>query len=216
LRDGKPRLRRRGPNAPERLADGQATGTEPSREVERLVESAGAPSRRMKGNRDEAVRVLEQPRAPAPHQGGQRFRQRSPPFIFQRVDDGAKRAVVGAGRERPCDEAPSAAASRAAGHRPADDTPRRQRVAAALAERGSQRPHRVPADVANGPARRSSEDLAAGGAGRRENDREDRIAELERPSTRTTVREESRRVRRCPRDARGRRTSGCPGRTRAR
>jgi hypothetical protein len=91
------------------------------------------------------------------------------------VDDGAKRAVVGAGRESAIDEAVSAAAARATSHRHADDAPRRQRIAAAFAERGSQRPDGLPAGLADGPARRVFEELAAGRAGWREDDREDGI-----------------------------------------
>jgi len=213
---GKPCLRRRRADPPQRLVDGQAVRAQPPRKVERLVESPGAPPGRMQGNRDEAVGVPEQFRAPAPHQAGQRLCQRTAPVVLQRVDDGAKCAVVGAGREGAIDEAVSAAASRAARHRHADDAPRRQRIAAAFAERGSQRPDGLPAGVTDRPARRVFEELVAGRAGRREDDREDGIAKGPRPSTRLTVRAESPRARRCPRGARARRTGGCPGRTRAR
>ena len=216
LRGGKPRLRRRGADPPQRLVDGQAVGAEPPRKVKRLVESAGAPPGRMKGNRDEAVGVPEQLLAPAAHQGRQRLRQRAAPVVLQRMDNGAKRAVVGAGRERAIDEAMSTPAARATSHRHADDTPRRQRVAAGFAERGSQRPYGLPAGVTDGTPRRVIEELAAGRAGWREGDRENSIAEGQRPSTRFTWRAESPRARRCPRDARARRTAGCPGRRRAR
>ena len=170
LRGRKPRLSGRGANPPERLANRRAVRAEVPCQIQGLIESAGAPPRRVKGNRDEAVRALKQNLAPAPHQGGQRPGQRAASFVLQRMHDGAKRPIVGARRERAIDETAPAAATRAPRHRHADDAPRRQRIAAAFAEWIGQRPYGLPAAVADRSARRAIEELAAGRAGRREDD----------------------------------------------
>ena len=100
---------------------------------------------------------------------------RSASLVFERVDDGPQRSVIGANSARPVDEARSATAARASRQRHADRAPGRQRIAALIAERRCQRQNRRPACRADWTARRVFEQTVAGGAGGRQDDGENGI-----------------------------------------
>lgn len=67
------------------------------REVGGLVESAAQSPADVKGHRDHAIGVLQGVDAARAHAQRQGARQRTPPFVFERVDDLAERALVSAG-----------------------------------------------------------------------------------------------------------------------
>ncbi len=102
--------------------------------------------------------------------------ERSPAVVLQRVDDRPQRAVVGADRARSIDEAREPPAARTAIERTADRAPRRQRVAAAIADRRRDWQNRRPARRADRTGSRMIEELLTGRARRREEDGDERVA----------------------------------------
>jgi len=96
-------------NAPQRLHDRE---TERSCQVGSLIESALAAPGRVERDRDRAGRAGEDVRPAFAHQRGEWGGQRAAAVVFQRVDDGAKRAVVGADRAGAIDSRSKAPASR--------------------------------------------------------------------------------------------------------
>jgi hypothetical protein len=169
---GQLRLRRRGAYAAQR---GHNRDSHLSREVRGLIEPAVTPPGRMKRHRNRAGGAGEHVGAADAHQAAQRASQRSPPFVLQCMDDRAQRAVIGADGARAVERTARPPAARAARQRQADHAPRRQRIAAPIAQRTGERQDRRPAVVADRPAGRVEERLVARGAGGREDDREDRV-----------------------------------------
>jgi len=174
LRRGKPGLHpgrsRPAKRLPNRYAD-------VARQIRGLIEPALAPPRRVKRHRNRPVGARQHVRAAEAHQFGQRLRQRSPSFVFERVHDRAQRAVICADGTRaihPAGATPAAGASR---QRHADRPPGRQRIAAAIADGRGERKNRSPARWTDRPHRRAFEKLPAGGAARREKDGEDGVGD---------------------------------------
>ena len=107
-----------------------------AREVGGLIEPALAPPRRVERHRNRPVGARQHVGAADAHQFGQRPRQRSPSFVFQRVHDRAQRAVVPADGARAIHLAGAAPAAGTSRQRNADRPPGRQRIAAAVADGG--------------------------------------------------------------------------------
>ena len=105
----------------------------------------------MKRHRDGDVCSVEDRTTPSADATRQGLRQGSAPFIFERVNDVTKRAVVEADGLR-------------VGNRGRNSE-----------HAGDRRVHGTPADAAHWAARRLFEDFAAGGARRVERDGEDRV-----------------------------------------
>ncbi len=104
-------------------------------------------------------------------------RQRFSSVVLERVDDGPKRARVGADRAALCKLMRVPPASWTLTAIRADDPPRRQRVAAHVAERRSERRDRLPARSAHRASSRLVERPFTCGTGRGENDREERVSD---------------------------------------
>jgi hypothetical protein len=109
-RCGKAGLRGRRAKALQRLKDRE---TERSCEVGGLIESALAAPGRMERDRYGMRRGCQDVRPALAHQRAEGAGQRAATVVFQRVDDGAKRAVVRADRAGAIDTRSKAPASRA-------------------------------------------------------------------------------------------------------
>ena len=142
------------------------------RKIDGLIESAGTAPRRVKRNWHYDVRTLEHRAAALPDQRGERPREGAAALVLDCVDDGPKRPVIRARGSGASDIRRTPSAARTSGQRQADDAPRRQRIAAAIAKRRRERQDRAPARLADGPARRVFEKLSARGTGRRQDDGE--------------------------------------------
>ena len=146
-----------------------------AREVGGLIESALSPPRRVERHRNRPIGAGQHVGAADAHQFGQRPRQRSSPFVFERVHDRAQRAVVCADGTRAIHLAVAAAATRAPRQGHADRPPGRQRIAAAVAHGRCKRKNRSPAGRTDRPRRRMFEQFPAGCAGGCEKDGEDGV-----------------------------------------
>ena len=127
----------------------------------------------MERNGNRAAGAVEHVGAARLHQRGERPRERSSAFVFEGVNHGAQRAVVRANRAGTIDGAIRAPAARTPRQRQADLAPRRQRIAAAIAERRREREDRLPAENADRSVRGVIERFVARRAGGREHDAED-------------------------------------------
>jgi len=85
------RLRRRSTNAPECRDEREADGP---REILGLIESALAPSRRMKRNGNRKISLAQHIGAACLHQRAKRPGQRSTAVVLEGVNDRAQRPVV--------------------------------------------------------------------------------------------------------------------------
>ena len=145
------------------------------RELLRLIESAMQAAPGVQRHRDDAVRVAKYVGARCAQHQAQRPGERTPTVVLECVQDVAQRPFVVSGRAGRTEQVPAATAARALLERRADDTPRRQRVAADAAERGNQRPDIAPARCADRPVERRTEHGGAGRAARSERNGEDRV-----------------------------------------
>jgi hypothetical protein len=107
-RGWKARLRGGRPRSTERAEDRKA---QLSGEVGGLIESASTAPLPMKRYGYRVGGARQDIGAPHAHQGAEGHGQRSAAVVFQRVDDGAKRAVVGADGARAADDGLAAPAS---------------------------------------------------------------------------------------------------------
>jgi len=171
-RGGQAGLRRRRAHAPQRMASRQA---DVAREIGGLVEAALAAPRWMERNRNRAAGAVEHVGAARLHQCRERPRERSAAFVLEGVNHGAQRAVVRADRAGTIDGAIRAPAARTPRQRQADRAPRRQRIAAAIAQRRREREDRSPAAIADRSVCGMVERVAARRARRREHDAEDGV-----------------------------------------
>ncbi len=151
---------------------------QPPGQIVGLVEPALPSSRRVERHGDGGVDPVEKIPASIAHQCGQRPGKRSVPVVLQRVDDGSKRPLVRADRAGSVDVPARAPASGAPGQRHADCSPRRQGIAATIAEWRGQRQNRSPAGRAHGPAGRVIKGRATGRARGREQNGQQGVAEL--------------------------------------
>src|SRR5262249_14924314 len=135
-------LRQRSTCTPERGDDRQA---DVMCEVFRLIESAFTSSRRVKRHRYRHVRIRQNAGTPCLHQGPERFGKRRSALVLQCVNNRWKRSIVKADAARRVDGAGSPPTARASGERNADLAPRRQRIAAKVAQRWREWKNRVPA-----------------------------------------------------------------------
>jgi len=165
-------LRGSRPHATERCDDRDVHLT---REIRGLVEPAVPPAGRMERHRYHARGAGQGVGSPLAHQSAQRAGERSPSFIFERVYDRAQRRVVRADGSRAVDRPAPSPAPGAASLRHAHGTPCRQRVAAAIAQRWSERHNRSPASFAHRPTSGMNERPVAGGASGREDDGKDGV-----------------------------------------
>jgi len=166
-------LGNRRPHAPEDVCGG-------NREITgnfcRLVESARPLPRSMKRNRDGDVGAREDGGAVTREQRGQWPRKRLPSIVLERVHDVPKRAIVVADRPAPSQVMRSPSASRTRAAIDTDAAPRRQRIAADVAEWRSEMPDALPAGSADGATRGFVEGCFARSANRGENDRQERVS----------------------------------------
>ena len=167
-------LRRRRADAPKSRADRDA---QLPREIGGLIEAPFPSPRRVERHRDGGVDAFQKIPASIAHQRGQRAGKRSPSVVLQRVDDGPERPFVGADRAGPIDVAADAPATRAPRQGHADRSPRRQRIAAAIAQRRGQRENRKPAPRTHRPVCRAIERRVARCARGREQNGQQGIAE---------------------------------------
>jgi hypothetical protein len=148
-----------------------------SRQVFRLVESAGSAPGAVKGHRDDCVGATKNIGASLAHESAQWARDRPPAIVLEGVHDRAKSPVVGSSCLRAMESGPIAPAARAAPGHNVVRPPRGQRITAALAKRGTERRDGLPARCANRPAGWTLEGRRAGGAARSEQRRQQRIGD---------------------------------------
>jgi hypothetical protein len=159
-------------------------------EILRLIEATLPPAARMERDGNDDVRVPQEVGTRHAHARSQRAPDRTPPLVFERVDDFAQRAIVKADRAPAIDRAPptpaadaprhggdaSAGLSVASGLWQGDErTPRRQRIAARFAQRRRDRADGLPAAGADGTGRWAIEEACAAGAGRSEKNGDQRV-----------------------------------------
>ena len=164
-------LRRRRADAPERRGT-PATPRCRARSAAWLKPRCAAP-RRVERHRDDGVGALRA----GPRRARASARPAAAPAIAVRRTSArgrsrAARRRTRRSRARVDRRGGGAPAPRAPRQRHADRAPGRQRIAAAVAERRREREDRAPARGADRTARRVIEQLAAGRAGRREDDRQ--------------------------------------------
>jgi hypothetical protein len=114
--------------------------------------------------------------APVTHQGREARRHRAPTFVFQRMDDCAKCAVVDADGARTVDARACAPTPRTL-RRYDLHAPGRQRITTGLAKRRRKWKDRAPADNAHRSFSRALERLTARRTRRSKDDSENRIYE---------------------------------------
>jgi len=129
-------------------------------------------------NWNAAIRAVQDIRAVSGQPRGELPADGLPAVVLQCVDDAAKRAGVLADGAAAGERGSAAAASRTPVLFDADDAPRRQRIAARLAQRRRDRNNRVPACTADGSERGFVERVVAGGAGGREQDGEQPVKKV--------------------------------------
>lgn len=202
LRRGKLDLRSGRADATERLQDRQP---EAACEIRGLIEATLPATTRMERDGNHGVGVAQEVGARDPHARGERAPNRSPPLVFERVDNLAQRAVVEADRAPAIDRAaptPAADAPRRGGDASTglsialslskgdastglsialslskrdDRAPRRQRIAARFAERRRDRADGLPAGGADRTGGWTIEETCAAGAGRSEKNGDQRV-----------------------------------------
>lgn len=148
---------------------------EVAREIRRLIEAAMPAPGRVKRNRHGAGGAVEQRRPALTHERRQRPGERTARVVFQRVHDCAERTGVLANGAGAIDGGCASAAARADRERQGTLAPRRQRIAAAVADGRRDGNDAGPAGGADRTGGRSVEQLAAGRARRREQHGEDGV-----------------------------------------
>src|SRR5262245_50545952 len=146
LRGGQPRLCRGGAHSAKTGHDRKA---EMPREIRRLVEAAFAPPRSMKRNGNRVRAAVENIGAVPPHQRAERPRQGSASLVLERLHDRSQHALVRANRPSAVQEPRCSSTPWTMPERHADYSPRRKRIAAAVAERRGKRKNRSPARFAH-------------------------------------------------------------------
>jgi hypothetical protein len=117
-------------------------------------------------HRDDAHRAVEDVGAALAHQRAQPPGDRTSTIVFERVNDRAQCPLVRPDSARTIDGASDPAAARADAKVAARAPPRRQRVAASIAERRGDWQDGAPASLADDASRWLGENLTARGAGR--------------------------------------------------
>ena len=172
LRGRKACLRRRRPNTSQGGHDWKAQMTS---QVGRLIEAALAEARGMERHRDRRIGFRDQRPRALPHERRQWSGQRPASFVLQRMDDFSQRAVILADGASAVDLALRSPAARTLTEWQADAPPRRQRVAADVAQRRCEREDRSPTTAAHRPFRRLLEQVTAGGTARGKDDRQNGV-----------------------------------------
>ena len=145
-----------------------------------LVEAALALPAAMQRHRYDDVCVSDHALTMSAHEAPEAAREGAAAAVFERVHDRAQRAVVRAYGARAGDVSFSAPAVRTRRCRKADDSPRREGIAAADAQWRGERNDTVPAGATDGPLRRFSQRRAARRTGRSNQDGQEAVYEASR------------------------------------
>ena len=170
----KPRLRRRDPRAPQRVDPRYA---EARCQFVGLVEPATEPPQGMQRDRYDTRGVGQQVGSSHADHRGQRNGKTAPPFVLERVKDGAKRSFVFGSGTPGGHERRMPAAPRTDFQCHADGSPGWQGIPAGAADWRKRVFYPCPARRADRAIERGVEYRVTGGATRRERDRQDGVGQ---------------------------------------